>query len=210
MPRDWSQDTNNSKTTGTYMYVDPKSATARQSVCPGDSSYWVQPVGNVPNTASNYEASITSFIHAAIAARPIKPNRPGVNPFLMYTKDKWHECKLSCSTATSVAGRDVIRQTLGRWWKQAPDDVKQPYVARSQAAQEQADASRKEWERAAMQWDKDAARLRAEYIASHPVDEKPQSGVVDESVAGDGGGAENLGVSKRRTNVSNNVVLDHL
>lgn len=173
----------------------------KQSVCAGDSSFWVQATSTYDNL--DYEAAIFAATLAQIGERPVKPNRPGVNPFLLYTKDKWEECKTYC-TANDIntTGRDAIRAVLGRWWKAADDKVKQPYLAQSQAAQELANTERKEWDVNVAQWDKDAARIRKEYIESHPP--PPGNG---QSL--NGAAADAVGVSKRKTNVSNCVVLDH-
>ncbi|KAK0877779.1 hypothetical protein LTR02_018364, partial [Friedmanniomyces endolithicus] len=69
----------------------------------------------------------------------------------------------------------------------------------SAVAQEQADAVRKEWERTLQEWDAGAKRIRMEYVRDNP----PPLVRPRES------GAEAVGVSKRKTNVSNCVVLDH-
>ncbi|KXL41984.1 hypothetical protein M433DRAFT_72351 [Acidomyces richmondensis BFW] len=161
--------------------------------------------GRNPNPASydsadlSYEAAIVGAILTELGERPEKPRRPGVNPFLLYTKDKWEECKAYCSTENSDAGRDNIRATLGRWWKAAPAEVKQPYLEQSQSAQEVADAVRREYEEKAQKWDDEAKRIREEYMRDHPPP-------FQRAGAGEG---SSVGVSKRKTNVSNCVVLDH-
>ncbi|CAK4023809.1 Lysine-specific histone demethylase 1 3 [Lecanosticta acicola] len=163
-----------------------------RSVCATDPSFWVAPSFEASDL--DYEAAVISSILSQIGDRPTKPTRPGVNPFLLFTKDKWEDCKLQ----TSSNGRDVIRRTLGEWWRRATDEEKQPYIVQSQAAQEFADSQRKDWEVNVAQWDQDAARIRQEYMQDHP---PPQ-------LASRSAGAGN-GLSKRKTNVSNNVVLDH-
>lgn len=173
----------------------------RQSVCAGDPSFWVQASFDCGDL--DYEATIIATILSQIGDRPVKPNRPGVNPFLIFTKAKWDECKAHCSRESSSAGRDAIRTTLGSWWKAASKEEKQPYVDQSQAAQEVADAARKEWTEKVAQWDVDAKRIREEYVRDHPA---PQ-GVKEIGLTASSSGA--VGVSKRKTNVSNCVVLDH-
>ena len=73
-------------------------------------------------------------------------------------------------------------------------------VAEGKAAQDQANGVRKEWETKATQWDVEARRIRKEYIRDHP---PPRNDA--RAFAGYG---EAVGVSKRKTNVSNCVVLD--
>lgn len=173
----------------------------RQSVCAGDASFWVSPSLDCGDL--DYEAGVIAVTLSQIGDRPVKPSRPGVNPFLLFTKAKWDECKTHCSRESSTAGRDAIRTTLGKWWKAATNEEKQPYIDQSQAAQESADATRKGWAEKSAQWDVDAKRIREEYVRDHP---PPPSAVGTTNVASSIGG---MGVSKRKTNVSNCVVLDH-
>lgn len=173
----------------------------RQSVCAGDPSFWAQPSFDCEDLS--YEASIIATILSQIGDRPVKPSRPGVNPFLLFTKAKWDECKAHCSRDSSTAGRDAIRATLGKWWKAASQEDKQSYIDQSQAAQEQADVARKEYEVKAAQWDVDAKRIREEYVKENPA---PPS---IPGASSNGQGMSGTGVSKRKTNVSNCVVLDH-
>jgi lysine-specific histone demethylase 1 len=170
-------------------------------VCAGDPSFWVQASFDCGDL--DYEATIIASILSQIGDRPVKPSRPGVNPFLLFTKAKWDECKAHCSRESSSAGRDAIRTTLGKWWKAASKEEKQPYVDQSQAAQELADAARKEWTEKIAQWDIDARRIREECVRDHPAPHGAKdSGLMASSLGG-------VGVSKRKTNVSNCVVLDH-
>ena len=172
----------------------------RQSVCAGDDSFWAQP--SFDGSDLSYEANIIGAILSQIDDRPVKPTRPGVNPFLLFTKAKWDECKAHCS-GVNPAGRDAIRSTLGKWWKASSDEAKQPYIKQSQAAQEIADAQRKEWAVKAEQWDIDAKRIREDFVRENPP--PPTSDVKGFTGSAMGG----VGVSKRKTNVSNCVVLDH-
>jgi lysine-specific histone demethylase 1 len=184
----------------TYQAPKKLSGPPRQSVCAGDASFWVQP--SFDGGDLDYEAGIIGSILSQIGDRPVKPNRPGVNPFLLFTKAKWDECKAHCGQAGNTAGRDAIRTTLGKWWKAANAEEKQPYIDQSQAAQESADAARKEWAERSAQWDIDAKRIREEYIKENPAPQGGGSGAASSAMGG-------LGVSKRKTNVSNCVVLDH-
>ena len=186
----------------------------KQSVCAGDPSFWAQPSYDCSDL--NYEASVIGTILSQIGERPVKPSRPGVNPFLLFTKDKWEESKAACGSRnnSNSAGRDAIRATLGKWWKAAGEGAKQPYLVQSQIAQEQADAARREWEGKAVQWDVDAKRIREEFMRENPPPEDVgggrRGGVGAALPTGGGLVMAGLGVSKRKTNVSNCVVLDHV
>ncbi|KAI7280705.1 hypothetical protein KC345_g4585 [Hortaea werneckii] len=180
----------------------------RHSVCAGDDSFWVQPEA-FDSQDMNYEAAIIGAILSELGERPAKPHRPGVNPFLVFTKDKWEEVKSHCSKSTADAGRDLIRQTIGKRWRAASEEEKAPYLAASQAAQVQADSSRREWEDKAQTWDEEARRIRKDYCQLHPPPVRAASATAA-GPAKSGGGSSSVGVSKRKTNTSNCVVLDHL
>lgn len=169
----------------------------RHSVCAADPSFWAH--AQMGASTADYEAGIMGTVLSMIGERPIKPNRPGVNPFLLYTKNKWEECKTFCAKDPTGAGRDMIRQTLGKWWRALSNDEKAPYLQQSQTAQDQADQVRRDWEQKTIEWDVEARRIREEYRHENP----PPSGSADIS------GVQAIGVSKRKTNVSNCVVLDH-
>ncbi|KAI7122866.1 hypothetical protein KC352_g32646 [Hortaea werneckii] len=183
----------------------------RHSVCAGDDSFWVQPEA-FDSQDMNYEAAIIGAILSELGERPAKPHRPGVNPFLLFTKDKWEEVKSHCSKSTADAGRDLIRQTIGKRWRAASEDEKAPYLAASQAAQVQADSSRREWEDKAQTWDEEARRIRKEYCQLHPPPTRTAASAATAAAgpAKSGGASSGVGVSKRKTNTSNCVVLDHL
>lgn len=176
-----------------------------KSVCSTDPSFWASP--SFDNSDLSHEANIAGLTLSQIGERPTKPNRPGVNPFLLYTKTKWEECKAYCSGSSDhVAGRNMIRQTLGQWWKALSEAEKQPYLEQSRAAQESADAERKEWADKVAKWDEASKRIRREYAHDHV--HTTMGG------AGSGGGAfEGMAgsiaaSSRRKTNVSTNVALD--
>lgn len=169
----------------------------KQSVCSTDQSFWVQPAAFDTNDM-NYEASIIGSVLAQLGERPPKPSRPGVNPFLLYTKDKWDECKEYCASNNPSGDERGIRQTLGKWWKAASEEVRAPYLATSREAQEVADGVRKEWEARAQRWDDAARVVRKEFVRTHAPPLKQG-----------GNGMEGVVLSKRRTNTSNCVVLDH-
>ncbi|KAK5172331.1 uncharacterized protein LTR77_003969 [Saxophila tyrrhenica] len=165
----------------------------KQSVCARDDSFWARP--SFDHNDLDYEASIVGTILSRLGDRPLKPSRPGVNPFLLFTKAKWDECKAHCSRDASTAGRDAIRATLGKWWKAATEEEKRPYLEQSEQAQKVADTQRKEWAEGVEKWDAEARRIRQEFVAEHP----------PPVVQGEG-----VGGSKRKSNNSSWVVLDHV
>lgn len=174
-----------------------------QSVCAGDPSFWVQHATDGADL--DYDAQLFATILTQIGDKPSKPTRPGVNPFLLYTSDKWNECKAFCAgngngkDGGGVAGQNAIRTTLGKWWRAASDEVKAPYMEKGKAAQKEADMQRREYDRKIVEWETEAKRIEEEFKKTNP---RP---------AGAGGGGFGVvGVSRRTTNTSNNVVLDHV
>jgi lysine-specific histone demethylase 1 len=169
----------------------------RNSVCSTDPSFWAS-AGISFATSLDYEAALVGTLLSQIGERPAKPPRAGVNPFLLFTKAKWDECREHCARDPVLANaRNAIRTTLGQWWKALGDDDKVPYLTQSQQAQEVADAARKEWDVKVLQWDSDAARIRVEFARDNP------------PPLGDGsGGAFGIEGSRRKTNVSSSIALD--
>ncbi|KAF2831372.1 lysine-specific histone demethylase 1 [Ophiobolus disseminans] len=124
----------------------------------------------------DYEAAIIGAILEEIGERPIKPGRSGVNPFLLYTKDFWYICKKECDeirrAATknpeAKASKQEIRTAIGLGWRTASDDVKKPYLDQAVNAREDATANAASFKDNVATWDKEAARIRTEYIQKNP------------------------------------------
>ena len=124
----------------------------------------------------DYEAAIIGAILEEIGERPIKPGRSGVNPFLLYTKDFWYICKKECDDARRAstgnpeakASKQEIRTAIGLRWRTASDDVKKPYLDQATNAREDATANATSFKEHVATWDKEAARIRKEYIQKNP------------------------------------------
>lgn len=126
----------------------------------------------------DYEAAIIGAILEQIGERPIKPGRSGVNPFLLYTKDFWYVCKKECDEARRAASgnpeakasKQEIRTAIGFKWRTATEDVKKPYMDQATNAREDATANAANFKEQVATWDKEAARIRKEYIMKNPPD----------------------------------------
>jgi len=124
----------------------------------------------------DYEAAIIGAILEEIGERPIKPGRSGVNPFLLYTKDFWYVCKKECDEARRAAtgnpdvkaSKQEIRTAIGLRWRTASDDTKKPYTDQATNAREDATANAALFKEHVATWDKEAARIRTEYIQKNP------------------------------------------
>jgi lysine-specific histone demethylase 1 len=102
-----------------------------------------------------------------LGERPIKPGRPGVNPFILITNDVWSKCKEALGNSAGET-RNEIRAEVGRQWREASDEVKRPYLEKCEAAQRLADEARAEYERKVAHWDLEARRIRLAYVRSNP------------------------------------------
>jgi len=160
----------------------------------GYVSVWEPIVPQTPPTskeavnagAEEYEAKIIAAILAELGKRPVKADRMGVNPYLLYTTDHWYTVKAACdarkAAATGKAGakaeRDEIRAAIGEEWRLLPDDKKKPYIDKCELARrhnaEVADRIKV--------WDREAERVRREFVQRNP----PPEG-VSVSVKGSGG-----------------------
>jgi hypothetical protein len=124
----------------------------------------------------DYEAAIIGAILEQIGERPIKPGRSGVNPFLLFTKDFWYICKKECDEVRQAAtgnpeakgSKQEIRSAIGLQWRTASDEVKKPYLDQATNAREDATASAADFKERVATWDKEAARIRKDYIQANP------------------------------------------
>ncbi|KAF2088251.1 hypothetical protein K490DRAFT_40273 [Saccharata proteae CBS 121410] len=131
----------------------------------------------------DFETLILSAIYAELGDRPLKPERTGNNPYLLYTRDHWHSTKAECDEqrkastgdANAKASKDSIRTVLGAKWRNASAEVQKPYHELASLAKERSAALAAEYKEKSAVWDREAARIRKEYIANNPL-----PGVKDE------------------------------
>lgn len=136
-----------------------------------------QPLQQPRSEAEEYEAQIIGAILNAIGDRPIKPLKQGINPFLLYQKDHWYECKASCDAEqqrktknpAAKASKTDIRISLGNQWRNAPEDARKPYLDQAQASRDGVAAGTKLYEEELKKWETEAARIRDEFIANNPL-----------------------------------------
>ncbi len=124
----------------------------------------------------DFEAAIINAICTRLGPRPIKPGKAGANPFLLYQKDHWYNCKNKCDEAhraatgnpNGKASRHEVRSALGQMWREASEDVKRPYLDQTASNKQNNSTTVAEFEARLAQWDKDAVKIRREYIQQHP------------------------------------------
>lgn len=123
-----------------------------------------------------FEQDILVAIRAELGLRPSRPGKRGTNPFLLYTADNWFICKAACDKARQVSGgsrstkihRDEIRTALGRMWREASEDVKRPYIERSDRYKTNNNASAATFEDRLTMWDAQAMAVRRKFVEDHP------------------------------------------
>ena len=123
-----------------------------------------------------FESDILSAIFTELGLRPSKPGKPGSNPFLLFTKDQWASCKKICDdarrTATgdpiAKASRNEVRSALGQMWREASEDIKQPYIAQTESNRIVNIESAATFQDRLAAWDAQAMAVRRKYVQEHP------------------------------------------
>ena len=147
-----------------------------------------------------FEAEILKAIFAKLGPRPDKPGKAGANPFLLFSKDKWEECKAKCNEARRAlenpnfkASRNEIRTALGQMWREANNDVKQPYIDKTVTNRAVNHESVATFHDRLAEWDAEAIGIRREYVREHPgvlsqEDEKKMWQAIEQALGLQGGG----------------------
>lgn len=124
----------------------------------------------------DFESQILSCIFNELGYRPSKPGKPGSNPFLLFTKDKWAVCKKACDEArraatgnpNAKASRNEVRSALGQMWREAGEDVRKPYVEQTNNNRIVNTESAATFEDRLAAWDARAMDVRRKYVEEHP------------------------------------------
>lgn len=123
-----------------------------------------------------FESEILGAIFNELGYRPSKPGKPGSNPFLLFTKDKWAICKKGCDEARRIvtgnpegkAARNEVRSALGLMWREASDEVKRPYLEQTNTNRMANIESAATFQDRLAQWDAKAMAIRRSYVEQHP------------------------------------------
>ena len=122
------------------------------------------------------EATILEAIFQQLGERPLKPVKEGINPFLLFTKDKWFECKAACDEKEKAksknqkakASKNEVRGAIGKMWRQASDEEKKPYEEHAKIRKQMTNGWMDEWRQKTEEWDREAARIREQFTDSKP------------------------------------------
>ncbi len=123
-----------------------------------------------------FESEILGAIFNELGYRPSKPGKPGSNPFLLFTKDKWAICKKGCDEARRIvtgnpeakAARNEVRSALGLMWREASDEVKRPYLEQTNTNRMANIESAATFQDRLAEWDDKAMNIRRSYVEQHP------------------------------------------
>jgi len=119
-----------------------------------------------------YENEVWNAIYAKFGDRPWPPVKNHANPYRMYSKDKWEEAKRKCEEGRRPGkGKPIpneVKKMVTKMWKEAPEDVKKPYIENADAQKTAYNAALAEFTVKATEWDKEALAFRAQYEKEHP------------------------------------------
>lgn len=123
-----------------------------------------------------FESEILSAIFTELGLRPSKPGKPGSNPFLLFTKDHWASCRKACDDARRAAtgnhdhkaSRNEVRSALGQMWRESTDEVKRPYIERTENNRIANTESAATFLDRLAAWDEKAMAVRRNYVDEHP------------------------------------------
>ncbi|CAN6664755.1 hypothetical protein TRVA0_036S00650 [Trichomonascus vanleenenianus] len=111
-----------------------------------------------------------------LGERPIKPDRPGANPFLIFQKDFWEICRKDTDVAKrrstgdpeAKATRNEVRAALGKMWRELPEASKQPYLAATQEIKESNSRNMEEYKKQQRRYEAEAEDFRRRWKEEHP------------------------------------------
>lgn len=124
----------------------------------------------------DFESQILAAVFNELGYRPSKPGKPGSNPFLLFTKDKWAVCRKGCDEArraatnnpNAKASRDEVRSAIGLMWRESSEDVRKPYVEQTNNNRKMNIESAATFQDRLAAWDARAMDVRKKYVEEHP------------------------------------------
>lgn len=110
-----------------------------------------------------------------IGKRPMKPERSGANPFLIFQKDFWEKCREQCNEkkkkstgdAQARAARNEVRAALGRMWREFPEKGKEPYLAKTKDIKKVNNKKNEEYKEKVRRYEAEAEDFRKRWKEEH-------------------------------------------
>lgn len=120
-----------------------------------------------------------------LGERPMKPERSGANPFLIFQKDFWDICRQQCDSekqrtsgdSHARAARNEVRAALGKMWRELPEAEKEPYLLKTKDIKEVNNKKTEEYKEKVRRYETDADDFKKkwkEQKASKPSEEESQ------------------------------------
>lgn len=123
-----------------------------------------------------FESDILQAIFNELGFRPAPPGKPGSNPFLLFTKDRWADVKKACDDAhfqrtgdpNKKAERNEIRAMVGQIWREASEAAKKPYFDQTESNRKANLEEAVTFDARLASWDEKAMEVRKQYVQRHP------------------------------------------
>ncbi|KAL4941553.1 hypothetical protein BDV06DRAFT_194221 [Aspergillus oleicola] len=140
-----------------------------------------------------YDQALQTAIHAETGPPIPRPARTGLNPYILYSRDKWPAARARCDATHQVssrnpstkAPRDAVRAELGQMWRQASDEVKRPYLEEAEANRQASAEIMARWKDDHAEWERKAGLVRKRWREENPFERWVAAQAADDS---DGGG----------------------
>lgn len=124
----------------------------------------------------SYNQALTEAIYKELGRPEPRPSKTGLNPFLYYQKDYWPEARAkadenkraSSKNPNAKGARDEVRQVLGLMWRQAPEDIRRPYIEQTEANRRSNNENEEKWTRDMKEWEAKSAEIRERWCKENP------------------------------------------
>lgn len=111
-----------------------------------------------------------------LGKRPMKPERSGANPFLIFQKDFWEKCRKQCDDEKQKSSGDVharaarneVRAALGKMWRELPEAEKIPYLQQTKEIKESNTRKTEEYRELVRRYDTEADDFKKKWKEEHP------------------------------------------
>lgn len=125
---------------------------------------------------SAYDQALAEAIYKELGPPEPRPSKTGLNPFLFYQKDYWPQARAkadenkraSSKNPNAKGARDEVRQVLGLMWRQAPEDIKRPYLNQTEANRRNNHESGEKWARDIKEWEARSVEVRERWCKENP------------------------------------------
>lgn len=106
---------------------------------------------------------------------PMKPERSGANPFLIFQKDFWEKCRKECDAKKQEETKDPnakvprndVRAALGKMWRELPDKEKEPYLQKTKDIKETNNKKSEEYHKKMKRYEAEADDFRRRWKIEH-------------------------------------------